>query len=57
MMKKSGFGEKNRMDCLIIIDDVSRIAENLQKIQVPLYLCLPYNCARESNFEKDFIAN
>ena len=30
--EKSGFGEKNRMDCLIIIDDVSGIAENLQKI-------------------------
>ena len=29
MMKKTGFGEKNRMDCLIIIDDVSGIAENI----------------------------
>ena len=60
------FGEKIPMDCLVVMDDVSGIADNCKKvaeflivcrIQIPLYICVSNNNARESNLEKDFIAN
>ena len=54
------------MDCLIVMGDVSDIADNCKKFAEFLtvcrkyryhcYLCLPYNCTREQNLEKDFIA-
>ena len=52
------------MDRLIVMDGISGIADNCKKFVEFLtvcrkyrYHCLPYNCTRESNLEKDFIAN
>ena len=52
------------MDRLIVMDGVSGIADDCKKFAEFLtvsrkyrYHCLRYNCARESNLGKDFIAN
>ena len=41
-MKKSGFGEKIKMDCLIVMDDVSGIAGNCKKFTEFLTVCRKY---------------
>ena len=63
---KSVSGEKFPMDHLIVMDDLSGIADNCKKFSDfltvcgkyrYLCLCLSYNSTRESNLEKDFITN
>ena len=63
---KCGFGEKITMDCLIVMDNVSGIADNCKKYAEFLTVCRKYryhciyvfhNSTRGSNLDKGFIAN
>ena len=62
--KKKAVLEKKLLWIVLLLWTTSQICKKFaefltvcRKYRYHCYLCLPYNCTREQNFEKDFIAN